>query len=316
MSPPFIFKDARPRDRHGFTLIELLVVITIIGVLIAILLPAMDKTKEVARNVLCLANLRQIGLATNSYASDNKLYLVHGADLGYAGWGVTGHDRRFYFGNVFDDDWWDGQPGIPGRNPDSDGAQNICSVGQLMWDHHLAERAEVVACPQTDFREPFNQSGGVGNWGYTRLKLNFDYYKDPAGSVYWRNDTYSGGPSYAYVYYSSYVVRGPMMRTEGEKVWVPGFGLRFLNGGTALFADQEQASQSFIGSVPAGTSPLTSETLGLAWGRIHKAGYNVLYVDGAANLYSDPDRSISYWYAQTRWYGNGDALQNGLFDRP
>lgn len=63
------------RKCNGFTLIELLITIAIIAILAGMLLPTLNKAREKAKEITCTGNLRQIGMASLSYTSDNQDYL-------------------------------------------------------------------------------------------------------------------------------------------------------------------------------------------------------------------------------------------------
>src|SRR5436853_6813988 len=83
-----IMPSPRPADNspRGFTLVELLVVIGIIALLISILLPALNKARESARQVQCLSNMKQLSVAVVSFANEHKGWMP-----GRAGQGVIGY---------------------------------------------------------------------------------------------------------------------------------------------------------------------------------------------------------------------------------
>jgi len=114
--------------RGAFTLVELLVVIAIIGILIALLLPAVQAAREAARRIQCTNNLKQMGLAMHNYLTSNPEYFPPGAN---------GHYKHGLFSYLLP--YMEQQPVFDGldRSPDHD----------THFDPHRYTEIEIYICP-------------------------------------------------------------------------------------------------------------------------------------------------------------------------
>ena len=123
-------------DRRGFTLVELLVVIAIIALLMAILMPALNRARELGRRTVCLGNLNQLALAWIMYTDTNAGNLVRGI----GGDDIWGPNPRGDEDMMIEKSW------VGKVNPDiSKRDQEVQVRDGALWDYCKNEKA--FRCP-------------------------------------------------------------------------------------------------------------------------------------------------------------------------
>ena len=172
-------------DRRAFTLVELLVVIAIIGVLVGLLLPAVQQAREAARKSSCLNNLKQMGLALHNFHDAQKVLPP----------GATGANGNAYAGLA---------TSITG------GVVKLMASGSIpQWSFHariLPYMEESTLHDSMDFRQDFNV--GAANTS-PRVMKGLKAFWCPSSTLFTRNDN----PNWGTTHYRG--VSGPMGTVSG-----------------------------------------------------------------------------------------------------
>jgi prepilin-type N-terminal cleavage/methylation domain-containing protein/prepilin-type processing-associated H-X9-DG protein len=147
----------RIKRRGGFTLIELLVVVAIIGILLAIVIPALTKAKEYARELICKTNIRQYGMVGTLYLEDNNTRFPFPWCIIYK------EPYKFFSAAEYDHQWHDDK-----RHPDEAPGHlwpylqskkiNVCPVFDSLARAGRADGHPAIGCNGIQMRPTFTYS--------------------------------------------------------------------------------------------------------------------------------------------------------------
>ena len=322
------------RKRRAFTLVELLVVIAIIGILIALLLPAVQAAREAARRSQCTNNLKQIGLAMHNYHDTFKSFpsgYVKSPPAHIPGnEGVIAGNHSSWGWGTFILPYLEQQPLHDQLTP-----EQITFSAALTFGGPF-DRTAIMKAPVNGFQCPSDKSPGINNrnplrnsnnaWQWQHYSATSNYIGNNTARRWhtggrlcgtdvgvlgqWTVTPFSGAPTGMFWRDSAVKFRDVMDGTSNticisERVWRLAGG--YCNAGNVFGTGNWNEQLTIRFNLGSGDVPINGADCIYGYSSLHPGGINTLLCDGSVHF-------ISETIEHTEYYTSGVIAVDSLFD--
>jgi prepilin-type N-terminal cleavage/methylation domain-containing protein/prepilin-type processing-associated H-X9-DG protein len=299
------------RPLHGFTLVELLVVIAIIGILVSLLLPAVQSAREAGRQTQCRNNLKQMGLGALEHVEKWTRYPTGGWGWSWVGDPDQGTGQNQPGGWVYNLLPYTDQQNLH----DLGVGLNVGSVSSWPTSAKMTAATTMVStplamvyCPSRRAVQGYTQTYTPFNANSAALQARSDYAVnsgDVGGDEFFPGPgTISDGMSASYggwhdtsgytgVCFERSMIRVDHVRDGTSKTYL--FGEKYLNPDCyANGADAADNENAYVGMdndlYRMAENPPMQDTAGIGdtfvWGSAHSGGFNMVFCDGSVHFIS------------------------------